>query len=130
MSEIKPKSAQAVSINLYLLPGQSIEIYAEGYFVRVNDVKIKKDDIIEEVELKNGFRVIDEEVGQIEPVPDKAAVIYKHKKAENNTIVFYARTGEVGFCNIISVPIHDHSTIVQGGPALGTYFSDSQEDVE
>ena len=28
---------------------------------------------------------------------------------------------------VISVPIHDHTTIVHGGPAYGTYFDDDIE---
>lgn len=130
MGVIKPRTAQATGVNVYLIPGQVIELYAAGYFIRTKSVKVKEDGVTKDVSLINGFRVLDEKVGTIEQVADKAAVIYKHKKAEANTIVFYARTGEVGFCNVISVPIHDHSTIVQGGPALATYFSDDQEDSE
>jgi hypothetical protein len=28
--------------------------------------------------------------------------------------------------DIIAVPIHDHSSIVAGGPAYGTYFTDDE----
>jgi hypothetical protein len=114
---IKPRSAQAAGINLYLIPGQVVEIYAEGYFTRTKDVKVKVDGVTEDVVLEHGFRILDESVGTIEVVPNKAAVVYTHKKAEANTIVFYSRTGEIGFCNITSVPIH-------------TYFSDQEEESE
>jgi len=125
------QSAKSVQgTNTYLLPGQSIKIEAEGYFIRILPVKIEEDGEIKTVELMNGFCVLDDKVGTIETVSNEASVIYKHKKAENNTIIFYARTGEIGFCNIISVPIHDHSTILQGGPALATFFSDDQEGSE
>ena len=122
------KSVQGTSI--YLLPGQSVKIEAEGYFIRILDVKIEEDGEIKTVKLTNGFCVLDDKVGTIEAVSGEASVIYKHKKAESNTIIFYARTGEVGFCNVISVPIHDHSSIVQGGSAFGSYFSDDKENSE
>jgi hypothetical protein len=79
--------------------------------------------------LLNGFLVLDEEVGEIKSIKDEVAVLYTHKKAEKNTIVFYGadRNIKVAF-QVMQVPIHDHSTIAQGGPAYGTYFNDTEED--
>jgi hypothetical protein len=82
----------------------------------------------EEVELVNGFYVEDEEVGEITAIIGKPAVEYLHKKAERNSVYYVASDGSKAVFNVIAVPIHDHSTIVQGGPAYGTYFIDSEED--
>jgi len=80
-----------------------------------------------DVELINGFGTKYPEVGKVSQIEDAepgTVVLYKHEKAELNTIWFFALTGEIGVVEIIAVPIHDHSTIVQGGPAYGTYFSE------
>jgi hypothetical protein len=127
---ISQSARSVLGTSVYLIPGQSVKIGAEGFFIRVLDVKIERDGEIESVKLTNGFCVLDSKVGTIEAVSGEASVIYKHKKAESNTIVFYARTGEVGFCNVISVPIHTHENLTQGGPAFGTFMSDDREDLE
>ena len=80
-----------------------------------------------DVELINGFGTKYPEVGKVSQIEDAepgTVVLYKHEKAELNTIWFFALTGEIGVLDIIAVPIHDHSTVVQGGPAYGTYFSE------
>ena len=76
------------------------------------------------------FYVENEDVGEIIEAPvDKVAITYLHKKAEKNTIWFIERSKlKKAKIDIMAVPIHDHSTIVQGGPAYGTYFTDSEED--
>jgi hypothetical protein len=75
-----------------------------------------------------GFVAEDSRVGKLQADPtDPAAIVYTHKRAQKNAIWFFARSGERGVMNIVSVPIHDHSSIVQGGPAYGTYFSDDEE---
>lgn len=80
-------------------------------------------------ELIRGFLVDDEEVGIIEPTENaKIEVRYKHRKAEKNSIWFFAHNDDIAVCNIVATPIHDHSSIVQGGPAYGTYFSDDEVD--
>jgi len=77
----------------------------------------------------NGFVVEDERNGVITQATDEpgAVVIYTHKRVASNAIWFFAITGERGLINVISVPIHDHSTIVHGGPAYGSYFDDDIE---
>ena len=83
--------------------------------------------LIDGDELINGFGTKDRKVGTVSKVngnEDSPSVTYKHLKSEKNTIWFFALTGEVGVVDIISVPIHDHSSVVQGGPAFGTYFSE------
>lgn len=80
--------------------------------------------------LTHGFLSDDENVGVVTPVPDDTAVIYTHKMAERNKVYFYSDDGAVGVVDIISIGIHDHSSIVTGGPAYGTYFTDSDVDIE
>jgi len=80
-----------------------------------------------DIPLINGFGTKYPEVGKVSQMGDGepgTVVLYKHEKSELNTIWFFALTGEIGVVEIISTPIHDHSTIVQGGPAFGTYFSE------
>lgn len=77
--------------------------------------------------LTNGFYVEDERVGTITgPLTNgKFGVEYWHKKPEGNSIWFLSADPSVKVLfSILAVPIHDHSSIVQGGPAYGTYFSD------
>lgn len=122
MSTITAGSSTA----LYLLPGMSVRLKAKNFFVHAGPVDhIYQDDTKKSVELLNGFVVDDESVGTIE-ASDGPCVIYTHHKFEFNTITFYALTGEKGRVNIMSVPIHDHSSIVAGGPAYGTYFTDDE----
>lgn len=116
---------------IYLLPGMSYKIKSPisemnnmGYFPRQNNVRLYGIDR----EVKRGFVVKDRDAGDIEETSEnEVAVIYTHKRPEKNEIWFYALTGERGLIEIISVPIHDHSSIMQGGPAYGTYFSDDIE---
>ena len=119
--------------SVYLLPGMSIEISAPltvynlgGWFARLDPLPDGYFGAESKASLAliNGFTVENPEVGTIEAGGSGAAVIYTHKKAMTNVIWFFTRTGERSIVNIISVPIHDHSNIVQGGPAFGTYFND------
>jgi len=118
---------------LYLLVGMKAKISAparpimgEGWFPSTDEETVgSKDPQVP----KKGFIVEDEKIGTIEPVSDnEVAVIYTHKMAQENKVWFFAATGEVAVCTISAVPIHDHSSIVQGGPAFGSYFSDDEAD--
>jgi len=125
------------ALAIYLLPGLSIKIKVpimprtntgfwalegssppEGYFRDMPNVS----------EMQRGFVVEDEQIGTISSSTGaaEAAIIYTHKKPAKNAIWFFSATGEIGLINIITVPIHDHSNILQGGPAFGTYFDDSE----
>ena len=78
--------------------------------------------------LKDGFIVEDTTIGTIEVHSENSlSVIYKHKKPYANAIWWFGFYGERALVNIITVPIHDHSNIVHGGPAYGTYFDDDVE---
>ena len=110
---------------IYLIPGMQAKIGALNYFVRHGTQKYQDHSgVYQDATLVNGFYVADPLVGSIDPVPNEPAVIYTHKKFSTNKIVFVARTGEQGIVEVISVPIHDHSSIVTGGPAYATYFAD------
>ena len=80
-------------------------------------------------EITRGFVVEDTRNGTIQPAPDDegAAIIYTHRRVAENAIWFFSVSGERGLVNVISVPIHDHSSVVHGGPAYGTYFDDDVE---
>jgi len=118
---------------IYLLAGMKAKIkapvYAElgqGWFPRTELTRIPGQSVAKAP--VRGFIVEDEDVGTISltGISNEVAVIYHHKKAMENKIWFVAATGEIALCTISSVPIHDHSSVVQGGPAYGTYFSDDQ----
>lgn len=123
---------------VYLLPGMQIKLKipinplaGQGSFARRSALS---DAYFGESRTPTrGFVVENEDVGTI-VVTDQAeaAVTYTHKKAEQNSIWFFGVNEEdeiikIGVVNVISVPIHDHSSIVQGGPAYGTYFTDDEE---
>ncbi len=76
--------------------------------------------------LINGFYLENKNVGEITEITDNPhGVLYWHKKPEPNVILYISEIpGLISGCHVVSVPIHDHSSIVQGGPAYGTYFSD------
>ena len=118
------------NLALYLLPGMKAEIFTDGlYFAAFGKRSILTSlgENIETSTLQNGFAVEDPDTGDIVEVSsDMAAVTYLHKKFNSNKIYFFARTGEMASVDIISVPIHDHSSIVTGGPAFGTYFTDDE----
>jgi hypothetical protein len=117
----------AGSVAIYLLPGMKAELSVTDYFKGVGSRKYTTAAGEEKEEkLKNGFIVMDPDVGTIEESSDKAAVIYTHKKYAQNKIFYWSRTGERGEVDIIAVPIHDHASIVTGGPAYGTYYTDDE----
>ena len=119
-----------LSTSIHLLPGQSAKLTAKGYFVAFGTKRVPSigGDSVTERELINGWAVADSETGELTAVENEPSVIYLHKKYGLNKIYFYARTGEISYVDIIAVTIHDHSSIVAGGPAYGTYFTDSGND--
>lgn len=115
------------SASVYLLPGMSVKIKETDYFIKYGSVQhLHRDGTIKARNVVQGFVLDDETVGEIKEVSGEPAVIYKHKKFSENIITFYALTGEKGYVYVTSVPIHGHASIVDGGPAYGTYFSDDQ----
>lgn len=117
------------NISIHLLAGMKVKIsppqnvfLGEGYFPYIGTFSFNGSDVTP----VKGFWLEHGDIGTLAPVEGELAVIYTHKKSEKNTIWFKAATGELGTVSIVSVPIHDHSSIVQGGPAFGTYFSDDE----
>ena len=120
---------------LALVPGMKVVLkvpidpYSEnGFFARKGSVTITSGDKTFDVVLKNGFAVVYSDVGKLTTAKGEtgAVVTYVHQRPMRNEIRFYATTGEIGFVDIVDVPIHDHSSIITGGPAYGTYFSDDE----
>lgn len=80
-----------------------------------------------EYTLIQGFGIEYNNVGTLESTDnsDCLEVKYKHNQPSNQTIYFFATDGRISKFSIIRVPVHDHSSIHQGGPAHGTYYSES-----
>jgi len=115
-----------ISNTIYLRSGMSVKVkqfkgeHDGGRFVLHGKHVITKDEV-----LVRGFAVVNSLIGTISiDDSDLSGVIYTHKKPEENAVWFFALTGERGALFISSVPIHDHSSVPQGGPAFGTYFSE------
>lgn len=116
--------------SVYLLPGMSVKLEVSHFFVKTSNITHRySDGSTKSVSLINGFVVDNENVGKL-IAEDGPSVIYKHNRFEYNIITFYALTGEKGRVYVMSVPVHDHSSIVTGGPAYGTYFSDDQTVID
>lgn len=83
---------------------------------------------VEYTNLVQGFGLEYPNAGTLEPTDnqDCLEVTYTHNEPSNQTICFFAKDGRISKISIIRVPIHDHSTIYQGGPAHGTYYSEAE----
>lgn len=131
--------AGITGVAVYLQPGMQLDITQPLNSIKNNGGFFALTDIttIESItelmpnpskELLHGFLVENIDVGTLAQSPTyENGVRYTHKVGSENAIWFFARTGHKGVMNIINVPIHDHSSIVQGGPAYGTYFDDDEE---
>lgn len=73
-----------------------------------------------------GFVAENTDVGHIEKAEsDGITARYVHDKPHPNRILFFPLNDvDIYAVSIIAVPIHDHSSLSQGGPAYGTYFTD------
>ena len=127
-------SDNVTSTSLYMLPGQKVKLSvpfderASGGFFCWPSTKGKrfKDTDIPKEEIIRGFWVEYSDVGSLEEDSDGVGVLYTHNRMESNAVWFFAATGEVSVCNIVAVAPHAHDSIVAGGPAFGTYFSDDE----
>ena len=75
-----------------------------------------------------GFALEDAAVGTLDKAPEadsekRLMVRYTHNQPKTNKIYFYSATGEIQTISIIAIPVHDHASVTQGGPALGTYYT-------
>ncbi len=72
-----------------------------------------------------GFVSEDELVGTISKLDEPMLKVrYTHLQSRENRIHFFTANGEQHIISIISIPIHTHGSIEQGGPAYGTYIAD------
>ena len=118
---------------IHLIPGMVVEVgividveegeSGAGAFITPDETKKYNK---KTYELVNGFAVEDSSVGTIESISGKPAIKYTHRKPEKNVIYFWSFEEWSIALSIIGVPIHDHSSIIQGGPAFGTYFTDDE----
>jgi len=117
------------STSIYLLPGMQAKFKVSGYFVALGKKQVlgPNNNYVEK-ELINGYAVQFDDVGKLEAVENEPAVIYTHRKFGLNKIFFFARTGEISIVDVIAVPIHDHSSIVAGGPSYASYFTDEETE--
>lgn len=121
----------ASNIALTLDPGTVVKIICpvvrgeSGCQVRTGSMYVNG----ELKELTRGFVVLDDEVGSIRVTKqEEAAVLYTHKKKMRNEIWFFALTGETAVIDVVNVPIHDHSSLITGGPSLSVYSSEFHEE--
>jgi hypothetical protein len=82
------------------------------------------------ISLTSGFGVLDDDVGELIQSSDIdcPSVIYKHKKQASNKLFFLSDNNIYQTLSIVNIPLHDHSSIEQGGPAFGTYYVDYKEE--
>jgi len=128
-------SDSVVGVAVYMMPGQSAKLKSpvdaknrRGYFAKTDGLPAGFSVGPNQSDLIRGFVCENTDVGEILPTDtEEAAVVYTHNKPFANAIWFFSRTGEIGLVKVIAVPIHDHSTIIHGGPAYGTYFDDDIE---
>jgi hypothetical protein len=79
---------------------------------------------------KLGFVSEDPLVGTIDIVDDGTLKVkYTHLQSRENRIYFFTANNEVHIISIISIPIHTHESIEQGGPAYGTYMADINKNL-
>ena len=78
-----------------------------------------------------GFVSEDELVGTITKLDEAILKVrYTHLQSRENRIHFFTANNEQHIISIISIPIHTHGSIEQGGPAYGTYIADVVKDKE
>jgi len=76
--------------------------------------------------LKAGFRLEKEDqgIGKLEDnYPNELAVDFTPLLHSDYSIFFYAITGEIVRFGATHIGIHDHASILTGGPAYGTYYT-------
>lgn len=82
-----------------------------------------------------GFRMTNSNLGELRERPGSNkwnCVEYQHLKVGTQIIEFIEDMGNRRSTIEIngSMPIHDHSSIPQGGPAYATYYAEIEEDEE
>lgn len=118
--------------SISLTPGMTLEIkipvsvdsggYPNGSFPSLyNEINMAGS----EKTLMNGYSVENDIVGHLELMDDGISIRYVHEKPYPNRIFYHPVVSEdVYVISIVAVTVHDHSSMSQGGPAYGTYFTD------
>ncbi len=124
-------ATQGTSTTLSMTQGTSIEISipsdthtGQGEFMRPAEDEVRIGG--ESSPHILGFVSEFPNVGTIEEVKDypDIKVKYTHKASRANRIFFFTADNDQHTISIVAMPIHDHSSIYQGGPAYGTYAYD------
>jgi hypothetical protein len=90
-----------------------------------------------------GFRILFPEIGKFigdsgdsnnvnESLDSRSHVIYLHEKSGEQVIEFITtELGTFSFYVVIKgITVHDHASIVMGGPAYATYFTEPAQEPE
>lgn len=120
---------------VHLAVGESLQCHVpivheigEGWFPRIGDIYFTGVTGGTNIRtLVDGWCLENDEVGTLTQLSDQLGVVYQHNYPMVQYIYFFAATGETGVISVVPAPIHDHSSITQGGPAFGTYFRDRNE---
>lgn len=100
-----------------------------GFWPRTKNVIVND----EEITLKAGFRLEKEKegIGKLaDNYPNELAIAFTPYQHGDYAIFFYAHTGEVIRFGASPVEVHDHASIMTGGPAYGTYYSGPEPGAE
>lgn len=123
---------QTGSMTVVVSPGTKIKLTipvstnsAVGSFRSTDTTKLWMGN---ELTMVDGFIVENEDVGNIEPLTGESVgcvgVYYTQKTYGINKVIYFGTMLEEFTFNMVNIPIHDHSSLAQGGPAHGTYFSE------
>lgn len=128
--------AAGTSTTLSMTQGTYIEISVpvdqesgQGEFMRPEEDKVNfggesKSHIL-------GFISEFESVGTVEEIQGTALKIkYTHLQSKPNRVIFFSVDNDQHTISIVAMPIHDHSSMYQGGPAYGTYAYDKPVEEE
>ena len=120
---------------LTMWPGMTVVLDVRGYFAKQGEFKVinERTGETETKLLTNGFYVDDTDIGDIVAVEGRTSVVYTHKKAKENNVWFVALTEvdgepERGVFRAVYVPVHDHGSLITGGPAHATYHSEGYRE--
>jgi hypothetical protein len=68
-----------------------------------------------------GSLVTGAEINDLNPGDTDTPVVYRQVAFGDNTITLTSPTGLFGTADVLGLPIHDHTSLGQGGPAFGVY---------
>lgn len=117
-STISMPAGHYIDISVPVFPKERQGAFPKAVGVQVNIHGKPRDHIL-------GFVSEDDLVGTIEQHTDAVLKVrYTHLQSKENRIYFITANDEQHIIAIISIPIHTHGSIEQGGPAYGTYMAD------